>query len=146
MSANPNLWRRLLGAVRRANDTGAVEQAQREALLDLLVWAMYADRHLALPERKAIRQHAEDMDWDSPTDPATYLDEAVVRLRELLGDDAAEATHLRSISVRLGTPDMRLLSYRACQELTAADGERRPEEEAFLARVANQFGIAAGER
>ena len=50
------LYRRVLNLFRDRAQEQQPSQPQREALIDLLVWTMFADRHVALPEQAFIAQ------------------------------------------------------------------------------------------
>ncbi len=42
-----------------------LNQKQREAMIDLLVFAMYADNHLAISEDKIIKDEIDSFNWES---------------------------------------------------------------------------------
>lgn len=48
-------------------------QAQREALAELLVWAMYADGHLSLDEKDVLDREMTAVAWDSDKPLSAFL-------------------------------------------------------------------------
>ena len=79
--------RSLLGKMNASH----VPQQQREAMLDLLIWTMYADRRLALPENDSLDEMAGDMKWSAVTPVSQYMNHSFARIREVLDDpDEAE--------------------------------------------------------
>src|ERR1700720_3556884 len=55
---------------------------QRNALLDLLILAMYADGHLDLGEDARLQRLLTSMGFDTEYDRDRQLDESITRLRE----------------------------------------------------------------
>lgn len=130
--------RSLLNYVGRRADA----QKQREAMIDMLLWTMYADKLLALPENDRIDQLTEEMEWDSPTPPSQYLKVAIAKIRDVLDDDDKAAVIMNSIYERLGTDEMRRDAYVACRDLAKVDGEVADEEVDFLNTVKQRFDLA----
>lgn len=116
-------------------------QEQREALLDLLLWTMYADHVLALSEHDQIDEVAEAIEWTSVTPIAQYLNAAVARIRDVIGDAEATDELLERINERLATDTMRRRAYEACYELAESDGEIASAEINFLHQLRERFGI-----
>jgi hypothetical protein len=120
---------------------GEVTQTQREALIDLLVWTMFADRHVAVPEQNYIHRQAGDLTWESPRAVELYINGAVRRTRDVLGSVGAESAYLDDIADRLADTEMRRIAYGACQELAGVDGERAPAELDLLERMRRRFDL-----
>ena len=118
-------------------------QKQREAMIDLLIWMMYADNVLTLPENDRIDQITEEMEWDSPNRPSVYVNTSIAKIRDVLADDGKAQELLDSIDKRLGSDKMRKEAYEACRELANADGQVADEEMKLLNRVKHRFGIEA---
>ncbi len=121
--------------------SAADEQSQREAMVDLLVWTMYADNVLTLPENDRIDQVTEEMSWSSPTPPQLYVNTSIARVRDAIDDSEKSEALLNDISERLGSPKMRMHAYEACRDLANADGEVADQEMHFLRSVRAHFGI-----
>lgn len=116
-------------------------QQQREAMIDLLIWTMYADTVLTLPENDRIDQITQEIEWDSPNRPSMYISQATPRIRDVLSDETRASELLDDINRRLGTDRMRREAYEACRELAGADGQLADEEMKLLQAVRERFGI-----
>lgn len=130
--------RGLLNYVGRRADA----QRQREAMIDLLLWTMYADKLLALPENDRIDQLADEMEWNSPTPASQYLNAAIAKIRDVLEDAEKAVVEMNSIYERLGTDEMRKDAYMACRDLAQIDGDVADEEREFLNSVKQRFNLA----
>lgn len=117
------------------SDPDPSAQTQREALLDLLVWTMYVDHHLALTEREKIEQDAESMPWAGNISLGDFLDSAIVRARDVLAGKRTGDEYLKDISERLGDQKTRQQSFRACEELVSVDGRLTEEEARHLKTI-----------
>lgn len=137
------LYRRVLNLFRRSEQEQPSSQPQREALIDLLVWTMFADRHVALPEQAFIAEQADGLPWDTTRPVELYIDKAVHRTRQVLGDEEGEAAYLDQIAARLADPELKRAALSACEELIGVDGDRAPAELAHLERVRVKLGVEA---
>lgn len=124
--------------------SAADEQSQREAMVDLLVWTMYADNILTLPENDRIDQVTEEMSWSSPMPPQQYVNVAIAKVRDAIDDPEEGEAFLNDISDRLGSAKMRMHAYEACRDLAKADGEVVDKEMHFLSTVRTHFDIREG--
>ena len=120
-------------------------QHQREAMIDLLIWTMYADSRLALSENDKIDRLAEEMGWDSPTPAGQYLNTSIAKIRDVLDNEDNASAVMDSIYERLGSDEMRRKAYRACRELAAVDGDVADEETEFLRTVMDRFHLGENE-
>lgn len=130
----------LKSQLERTHEASA-SQKEREAVIDLLVMTMYADRFIASAENDAIERVAEQIDGDAPLPLAQYLNASIAKVRETLGDKEQHHALLRDISERLGTDRMRTLAYQASRAVARADDEMADEEEQFLNTVRAVFEI-----
>ena len=121
------------------------DQAQREAVIDLLVWTMFADRHIASTETERIEAEAKRMDWDSPTGVDIFIAQSMTRTRGVLGDDDKSESYLDDISKRLGDTKSQHRAYKACLLLANVDGQIAPQEKDLLRRIAHRFGLDSDE-
>jgi uncharacterized tellurite resistance protein B-like protein len=134
---------RIQKAFRRVNESDA-DQQQRKATMDLVVWMMYADSAITLPESDAVDRIVEELSGDDTALPLEqYVGSSTAKVRNALGDEEASEQLLTDIHERLGTPEMRQRAYDACRDLARADGHMADEEEAFLSTVRARFGIQA---
>ena len=132
------MFERVLKLFRKDQEAAERSQAQREAFIDLLVWTMFVDRHLASVEAEQIRKEAQGLQWEGrPLE--RFIDASVKRTRDILGSDNAERAYLDDIHERLGDAEMRMRVLSACEELIAIDGDRAEAEVAHLERVKARF-------
>ena len=117
-----------------------VAQSQREAVIDLVVWAMYVDGRIDYEENEQLDEVIEQL--SSATHPIRgYLYTAIAKIRDAWYDpDLAEGA-LADIDTRLGTDEMRRTAYALCETVTRADDQLVGPELAFLERVRHQFGL-----
>lgn len=123
--------------------SGAGAQMEREATIDLLIWTMYADNLLALPENEKLDQITQEIPWDSPTRPDQYMNVAIARVRDVVADSTLADGFLDDISRRLGSRKARAEAYQLCRELAQSDGQLAERETQLLDRIKAQFGIEA---
>ena len=116
-------------------------QMEREATIDLLIWTMYADNLLALPETEKLDQITQEIPWDSPTRPDQYMNAALARVRDVVGDSSLEDGFLDDISRRLGSRKARTAAYELCRELAQSDGQIAERETKLLNKIREEFGI-----
>ncbi len=123
----------LLGDQPGGDDDAA--QQEREALVDLLVWTMFVDRHVARAERSYLAEQGRGLKWEGVYELDLYIDASTRRVRDALGSETAEAAYLEHIVARLGDEQARARALEACQALAEADGDLAPAEEAHLERL-----------
>ena len=121
--------------------TSAGEQSQREALLDLLLWTMYADNLIALPESEHIEQLAAELSWESPNPPVQYLNKSVSRVRDVHSNPKDAQDFLDDVFDRLRTREMRLEAFQKCRDLAGIDGQISDEENRRLDLIKHRFDI-----
>ncbi|SRR5581483_2462890 len=112
---------------------------QRQALLDLLILAMYTDGNLASVEEARVKEVLTSMGWTTDYDRNREFDAAVTRIRQ----HAQTAELARACAAKLAqyftVPEQRNRVYGIVSELTALDGQVSPEEGKFLAVVREVF-------
>jgi uncharacterized tellurite resistance protein B-like protein len=124
----------LKSQLERTREAGA-SQTEREAVIDLLVMTMYADRFIDTAENDAIERVAERIDGDASLPLGQYLNASIARVRATLDDENSQRRLLEDIGERLDTDRMRTLAYQAGRAVARADGEMADEEEQFLSSV-----------
>ena len=122
--------------------TGKSEQSQKEAIIELLIMTMYADKSLKLEENEAIMKYIQTLEWQSPMSVEYYLGIATAKVRKAL--ETSEKTHsfLKDISNRVKTVELKKQVLQICNNLAMADSEISPEEKEFLQRVAKVFQVS----
>jgi uncharacterized tellurite resistance protein B-like protein len=134
-------WIERLSSVFHGHARADLDQRQREALIDLLVWIMFVDRHIAALEQESVEEAAAGLPWDSPQPVEVFLDGSVRRIREVLGDSEAEAQHLAELASRLIEPAARERAYAACERLARIDGQLSQRELELLERIRAALGL-----
>lgn len=119
----------------------AAAQPQREAMIDLLVWTMFVDRHVAGAEVERVAAEARGMAWDAPAPVDHYISKSMGRTRAVLAGERSADDYLDEIAARLGDDEARRKALAACEALATVDGAVADEERAFLARLAAHLGV-----
>jgi hypothetical protein len=126
----PSLIRKLFHKSEAPND--GLTQPQREAMVDLLNYCMYADNLVMLGEDRLITDTVARFNWE-PKIPFDQFDaRSVNNARNARESQVYRDQFLASISDRLGTAAVKRRALNLCQELFLADGTRSDEEEAVL--------------
>ena len=130
----------LTDQLERTHEAGA-SQEEREAVIDLLVMTMYADRFIDTAENDAIERVTEQLDGDASLPLSQYLNTSIAEVRQTLGNKEKQHALLEDVNERLGTDKMRALAYQASRAVARADDEMADEEEQFLSSVRAVFEI-----
>src|SRR5437773_12056171 len=104
-------------------------QPQREAIVDLLNYCMYADNLIFLAEDRLITDTLAKFNWE-PKVPFDQFDaRSIDNARNATKNQGYRDQFLASIRDRLGTAAVKGKALDLCQELFVADGSRSDEEE-----------------
>ncbi|MGB9473601.1 MAG: hypothetical protein WCE87_00870 [Candidatus Udaeobacter sp.] len=126
----PSLIRKLFYKSEAPKD--GLTQPQREAIVDLLNYCMYADNLVFLAEDRLITDTVASFNWD-PKIPFDQFDAGSVgNARNARESQVYRDQFLASINERLGTAAVKGRALDLCQELFLADGARSDEEDAVL--------------
>jgi hypothetical protein len=126
----PSLIRKLFHKTEAPND--GLTQPQREAIVDLLNYCMYADNLVFLAEDRVITDTVAKFNWD-PKIPFDQFDaKSVSNARTARENEEYRDQFLAWIRDRLGTAAVRGQALELCEELFLADGARSDEEDAVL--------------
>lgn len=108
-------------------------QPQREAVLDLVILALFADSHLSLKEDARLQEALDKIGWESTKPREIFFCNSMNRARKAADSaDATDeyiATRTKELNVWSKTETLSLL-----ESLLASDGVTAVES-AFLARV-----------
>ena len=126
----PSLIRKLFGKSEAPND--CLTQPQREAIVDLLNYCMYADNLVMLAEDRLIADTAAKFNWDPKVPFDQFEVRSVSNARNARESQVYRDQFLASISDRLSTDAVKAQALDLCQELFLADGARSDEEDAVL--------------
>ena len=126
----PSLIRKLFHKSEAPKD--GLSHPQREAIVDLLNYCMYADDRVFLAEDRLITDTVAWFDWD-PKVPFDQFDvRSIGNARNATESQVSREKFLASIKDRLDTGAVKRRALDLCQELFLADGVRSDEEDAVL--------------
>src|SRR5215471_5561339 len=107
-------------------------QPQREAIVDLLCYCMYADNLVMLAEDRLITDTVAKFHWDSKTPFDQFAVRSIDNARNARENQVYRDQFLASIRDRLDTAAMKGQALDLCQELFLADGAQSDEEDVVL--------------
>jgi hypothetical protein len=126
----PSLIRKLFRKSEAPKD--GLTQPQREAIVDLLNYCMYADDLVFLAEDRVITDTVAHFSWD-PKIPFDQFDaRSINNARTARENEGYREEFLSWIRDRLNTAAVKGRALDLCQELFLADGARSEEEDAVL--------------
>jgi hypothetical protein len=126
----PSLIRKLFHKSEAPKD--GLTQPQREAIVDLLNYCMYADNLVFLAEDRLIADTVAKFNWNSKVPFDQFDVRSIDNARNASENQGHRERFLASIRDRLGTAAAKGKALDLCQELFVADGARSEEEDAVL--------------
>jgi len=126
----PSLIRKLFRKSEAPND--GLIQPQREAIVDLLNYCMYADNLVFLAEDRLIADTVAKFNWDSKVPFDQFDARSIGNARNARESQVYRDKFLGSIKDRLETAAVKGKALDLCQELFLADGARSDEEDVVL--------------
>ncbi len=123
----PSLIRKLFHKSEAPKD--GLTQPQREAIVDLLNYCMYADNLVMLAEDRLITDTVKKFTWDSKVPFDQFALRSIDNARNARESQVYREKFLGSIKDRLDTAAAKGQALDLCQELFVADGARSDEEE-----------------
>jgi hypothetical protein len=127
----PSLIRKLFRKSEAPND--GLTQPQREAIVDLLNYCMYADNLVMLAEDRLVADTAAKFNWDLKAVPFDQFDaRSTSNARNASESQVYKDQFLASIRDRLDTAAAKGQALDLCQELFLADGAQSDEEDVVL--------------
>jgi hypothetical protein len=112
----------------QAQDQVQTQQAAREAILDLLLLGMHADRHISLLESDLLDTEMATLGWDEFHSPEIYLQRAAPIVRDAIGNGEKQAHLLQSIADRLSDGETKKDAIERFAMMLAIDGTVEVEE------------------
>ena len=106
----------------RKSDIPELTQTEREAIVDLLHYSLYADSHIALKEGEMLSELVGVIGWDVASAFQTYEAKSVAAAREAKENADAKKVFFDSIAERLQSAESRALAVDLSKQLLAADG------------------------
>ena len=126
----PSLIRKLFGKPEAPRD--GLTQPQREAIVDLMNYCMYADNLVMLAEDRLITDTVAKFNWDSKLPFDQFALRSIDNARNAKENQGYREKFLASIRDRLDTAAVKGQALDLCQELFLADGARSDEEDVVL--------------
>ena len=117
----------------------ATADLEHQAVIELLLLVMVADRHISSDEIEAIRAISEESGWESATFSFDqYVGQAMARVRAAVVADEVDEL-LDDIDGRVASTVLRQSLFSAAREVAGADHELDDEEETLLGQLAARF-------
>jgi uncharacterized tellurite resistance protein B-like protein len=117
----------------------ATADQEHQAVIELLLLVMMADRHITDDELDEIRVISDDSGWESATFSFDqYLGEAMAKVRSAVAAHDTE-TLLDDIDGRIVSSVLRQSLFSAARDVAGVDHDIAPEEESLLGQVAARF-------
>jgi uncharacterized tellurite resistance protein B-like protein len=117
----------------------ATADREHEAVVELLLLVMVADRHITDKELDEIRIISDDSGWESPTFSFDqYLGQAMAKVRAAITDHDTDKL-LDDIDARVASTVLRHSLFSAARDVAGIDHDIAPEEESLLGQVAVRF-------
>lgn len=99
--------------------TDGLTQDQREAIVDILNYSMYADNFIALDEDAFIADTERKMHWDSKIDFDIYEEQSIGFVRRAKDDLGYREEFFDSVKNRLGDGATKKKALGLCEHLLA---------------------------
>lgn len=131
-------FRKLFHLGGKASD--GLTQAAREAIVDVLHYVMYADKHIAVREDEFIEAAARTLSWDANTSYEFYEGKSTGAVTRALSDAGAQQEFFESLKARLPGNTERSLALSLANDLAASDGQKRDSETAAIAKLRTLLG------
>ncbi len=131
---------KLFSAEQGSSLHGALQQPEREAIIDLLLLGIYIDNHLSLGETSEFDASTESLGWDSTTGPSIYISNATTRARDVRLSEDAIAEFIRFAASRLTSAGSKERALTLLNRLLMSDGKTEKEAD-FFKQVEADFSI-----
>ena len=128
----PSLIRKLFHKSDALANKDGLTQPQREAIVDLLNYCMYADNLIMVAEDRLIADTVAKFNWDSKIPFDLFDVRSIDNARNARENQGYREKFLASIRDRLDTAAVKGQALDLCQELFVADGALSDEEDAVL--------------
>ena len=102
-------------------------QAAREAIVDLLHFGVFTDKHIALAEDRMVEATARTLNWDPNISFDYYEGCSIGEVRRVGKDERARGEFFQTIRDRLPKRSDRELAFKLLKQLHAVDGTAEAE-------------------
>lgn len=110
-------------------------QPAREAIVDVLHYTMYADKHIAVREDEFIEAAARSLDWDTNISYEYYEGQSTGAVTRALANANALDEFFHTLKNRLPGKSERKLALKLAGDLAGSDAQKRDTEIAAIARL-----------
>lgn len=111
-----------------------MNQSQREALIDLLVFSIFADAHISLQEDAALEAILAEIGWDSPRPREIHFCNSMSRARKAAESTEATAEYIASRTAIFDDSDSKFTLIDYLERVLSSDATVEAES-AFLRQV-----------
>jgi hypothetical protein len=105
----------------------ALQQAQSEAIVDLLLLGMHADRHISVLESDLLETEIANLVWDQFYSTDIYLQRTAPFIREAIGNSERQTKLLQSISSRIGDINVKKEAIERFSTMLEISGQETQE-------------------
>ncbi|MEO5723736.1 MAG: hypothetical protein ABIQ39_12535 [Ilumatobacteraceae bacterium] len=117
----------------------ATADLEHQAVIELLLLVMIADKHISFDEIDTIRDISEESGWESSTFSFDqYVGPAMAKVRAATTNGTTEAL-LDDIDGRISSSVLRHSLFSAARDVAGVDKDIDPEEESLLGQLAARF-------
>jgi uncharacterized tellurite resistance protein B-like protein len=117
----------------------AKADSEHEAVIELLLLVMVADRHISTDEIEEIRSISDQSGWESATFSFDqYVGTAMAKVRGALASDSTQAL-LDDIDRRITSQVLRQSVFSAARDVAGVDHDIDDAEESLLGELAARF-------
>jgi hypothetical protein len=124
----PSLIKKLFGKSDASAQNDGLTQPQREAIVDLLNYCMYADNFVFLAENRFITDTVAKFNWEPKIPFDQFAVRSIANARNATESQVYRDQFLASIRDRLDTAAVKGQALDLCEELFVTDGSRSDEE------------------
>jgi hypothetical protein len=110
-------------------------QKEREAIVDLLHFCLYADSHIALKEGEFMADVVDIIGWETQISFGSYEAKSIAAARAAKDSPAAKQEFLSFAAERLVSQESQALALNLCKQLFYSDGATADNESALLAEI-----------
>ena len=133
------MFNRLFKSAQKPQD--GLAQAQREAIVDLLNYCMFADNIVMLSESQFVAAKVEAFSWDPKISFDYYQGKSIGAARAALDEPESKKGFFDSIYQRLATAELRNQAFGLCEKLFLADGVKSEKESVVQGEIRKALHI-----
>jgi hypothetical protein len=114
---------------------------QKQAVMDLLILGMYADRNLASAKDACVQKLLDSFQFQTGFERDQFSDAAFTRTTRHTGSPDAVRAYVNDLAKRFPNPELRQTVYNRLNELLTIDGRVTTEESQLLSAVKAAFQL-----